>query len=96
MDSQRYFESKFFDNQLNSGAIKRGKEIEKTETKQLISSVNLPVLAERLNRECEDRKAWEKSNPGKTVQEWLDEISRDIKCESYGDGRIKPGRGACV
>ncbi|MDR0653640.1 MAG: hypothetical protein LBG12_10110, partial [Synergistaceae bacterium] len=84
LDFQRYFESKFFENQLNNDAIERAREIERSGEKQLISSVNLPELTRRLNEERKDMKAWEAAHPGKTVQEWLHEISKEIKCESYG------------
>jgi antirestriction protein ArdC len=74
----------FFENRRNEEAVERGRAIEESGEKQTVSSVNLPALAERLNEERKDIRAWEAAHPDKTIQEWLDEISKDIKCESFG------------
>ena len=80
----RNFEDVFFRNPLNSDAVQRGKKIEKSGKSQVVSSINLPALVDRLNHENEDRDAWEKANPEKTVRDWLDEIAKEIECESFG------------
>jgi antirestriction protein ArdC len=79
---QQNFESVFFSNPLNHDAIQRGEEIQKSGAKQVISTVDLPGLVERLNHEYEDRSEWKKANPDKTVQDWLGEIAREIDCKS--------------
>lgn len=55
-----------------------------------IDKTNQPVLVARLNRECEDRQAWEAAHPDKTVTDWLVETGRELKCESFGPLKEPP------